>query len=103
MNSKQVGQRNFEQPETKQVDFSRGDSVAGAVEALNDHHPQGIENEASLLESGIVDSLGILEIVNYLVESHGINIDEDDLIPDNFNSIRSIAELILKKREDFSN
>ena len=64
---------------------------------------RGIENEASLLESGIVDSLGILEIVNYLVESHGINIDEDDLIPDNFNSIRSIAELILKKREDFSN
>jgi len=53
----------------------------------------------SLLESGIVDSLGVLEIVNYLVERHGIEIDEDDLMPENFTSVQSIANLIQGKRD----
>jgi acyl carrier protein len=53
----------------------------------------------SLLESGMVDSLGVLEIVNYLVERHGIEIDEDDLMPENFDSVRSIANFVQRKRD----
>jgi acyl carrier protein len=61
-----------------------------------------IEAEDSLLESGIVDSLAVIEIVNFLVEKHQVTIDEDDLTPENFNSILSIAELIIKKRDGHS-
>ena len=57
-----------------------------------------ITYEVSLLDSGIVDSLGVLEVVNYLVENHEIEIDEDDLMPENFNSIQSIADFIQKKK-----
>lgn len=56
----------------------------------------------SLLDSGIVDSLGVLEVVSYLVENHEIEIGEDDLMPENFNSIQSIADFIEKKKKSFT-
>ena len=63
----------------------------------------GIGAEDSLLESGIVDSLAVIEIVNFLVDNYEITIDEDDLTPENFNSIRAITELLVKKRDGHSN
>ena len=63
----------------------------------------GIGIEDSLLESGIVDSLAVIEIVNFLIEKHEITIDEDDLTPENFNSIRLITDLLRKKRDGHSN
>lgn len=51
-----------------------------------------------LLESGIIDSLGIMEIVNYLIEEKGVEIDEEDLTPENFDSVESIVTLINKKQ-----
>jgi len=59
---------------------------------------KSINFEDSLLESGIIDSLGVLEIVSYLIETHGIEIDEDDLMPENFDSILSITKFIERKR-----
>ena len=61
-----------------------------------------ITYEDSLLDSGIVDSLGVLEVVSYLVENHEIEIGEDDLMPENFNSIQSIADFIEKKKKSFT-
>lgn len=58
---------------------------------------KGIGFEDSLLESGIIDSLGILEIVNFLVEDLEVEIDEDDLVPDNFNTIIDMVKLIEKR------
>lgn len=57
-----------------------------------------INNEDSLLESGIIDSLGVLEVVSHLVEHYGIEINDDDLMPENFNSVQSIAGFIQLKR-----
>jgi acyl carrier protein len=59
---------------------------------------KGIEVDDLLLESGIVDSLGVLTIVDYLVEQHEVEIDEDDLMPENFATVQAIAELIERKR-----
>jgi acyl carrier protein len=51
-----------------------------------------------LLESGIVDSLGILEIVNFLTQRFELDIEDDDLLPENFASVRSIAQFVHAKR-----
>jgi acyl carrier protein len=64
---------------------------------------RGIRSEDSLMKSGIVDSLAVIEIVDFLMEKYQITIDEDDLTPENFNSIRSITELLRKKRDGRSN
>lgn len=60
---------------------------------------KNIGYEESLLETGIIDSLGILEIVNFLIEELDVDIEEDDLIPDNFNTVFSMVHFIERKNE----
>ncbi len=57
-----------------------------------------VQYDDVLLESGIIDSLGVMEIVHYLVDRFEIEIDEDDLVPENFRTVRSISELVNIKR-----
>ncbi len=51
---------------------------------------------ASLLDSGIIDSFDIVDLVGSIEEKFCIEIDGDDIIPDNFQSIDSIAAMIEK-------
>jgi len=55
-------------------------------------------DEASFLENGIVDSMNIMEIVMYVEETFGVQADDREIIPDNFDSIASLAAFIEKKR-----
>ena len=54
--------------------------------------------DVPLLESGIVDSVGILEIVAFLEREFAIQISDDDLQPENFGSIAGIAAFVEQKR-----
>jgi acyl carrier protein len=47
-----------------------------------------LSNADSLLERGIVDSTGVLEMVAFLEERFGIRVSDDELIPDNLESIQ---------------
>ena len=51
----------------------------------------------SLLESGIVDSTGILEVVAHLEERFGVKIDNDEMIPENLDTIASIEAFLKRK------
>lgn len=51
----------------------------------------------SLIEAGIIDSTGILELINHLEERFGIRVNDDELVPDNLDSIASIAAFLAKK------
>jgi len=50
-----------------------------------------LADEASLVDSGILDSLGLLQLVVFLEERFAITIGEADLLPENFDSIDSIC------------
>jgi len=54
-----------------------------------------------LLETGILDSLGILEVVTFIEHEFHIILNDDDLIPENFHSIECIVEFI-KRRCNYS-
>jgi acyl carrier protein len=56
-----------------------------------------LSNDDSLLERGIVDSTGVLEIVMFLGERYGIKVQDDELIPDNLESVRKIADFVARK------
>ncbi|OLE67247.1 MAG: hypothetical protein AUG09_03450 [Acidobacteria bacterium 13_1_20CM_2_68_7] len=56
-----------------------------------------VAREDSLLESGIVDSLGVLELVEFLERTFGVSVTEEDLLPENFDSIRRMAEMVDRK------
>jgi acyl carrier protein len=50
-----------------------------------------------LLENGILDSLGILEVVAFLEHEFRITLNDDDLMPDNFRSIECIAAFVQRR------
>lgn len=51
-------------------------------------------DEDSLLDAQVLDSLGILELVGYLEETFGIEVTDDDLSPENFDSIGALARFV---------
>lgn len=62
-------------------------------------HDQEIDEKDSLLEKGLIDSVGMVELVAFLEETYGIKVDEDDLMPENFDSLESIESFVRKKVE----
>lgn len=51
----------------------------------------------SLLESGIVDSIGILDIVRFVEQTFSVQVSDEDLVPENFGSIAAIAGFVQQK------
>jgi acyl carrier protein len=56
-----------------------------------------IGDDVSFMESGIVDSTGILEIVNFIEEDFGIQLEDDEIIPGNLDSVNLLTRFIFKK------
>ena len=65
------------------------------------HFPQarknGLKAEDSWLESGLVDSLGILELVHFLEEEFSIQVSDEELLPENFQSLGAVSDFVRKK------
>ncbi len=59
----------------------------------------GLEDAASFQELGIVDSTGILELIDFLEREVGLEIKEDELLPENFDSIELVLAFIERKRD----
>ena len=57
----------------------------------------GLKDDTSFLDEGIIDSTGILEMVSYLEEEFGIDVEDDELIPENLNSINNVVAYLEKK------
>jgi acyl carrier protein len=50
-----------------------------------------------LLANGIIDSLGILEVVTFVEQEFGITIADEELLPESFASVSSIARFVERK------
>lgn len=57
-----------------------------------------LKDSDELLESGIVDSLGILDVVAFLESEFGLTVSDEDLLPENFRSIERIAQFAQERR-----
>jgi len=53
-----------------------------------------VGDDESLLDAGIIDSLAVLELAAFLEERFGIEVGEDDLVPENFDSFRAMSEFV---------
>ncbi len=60
--------------------------------------PATLTEETSLLDSGTVDSTGILEIISFLEQEFQIQIADDEMIPANLDSVSKIANFIGRKK-----
>lgn len=54
-------------------------------------------DDASFLEEGIVDSLGVMELVFFIEETYGLTPTDEELTPDNFDSVDKLANYIQRQ------
>ena len=62
----------------------------------------GIEDQTSLLDKGIIDSTGVLELVGFLSDEFSITIDDEELVPNNFDSIDKVAGYLQRKLNEMA-
>jgi len=56
-----------------------------------------LEDSTSFIESGVIDSTGILELVTFLEMTYEIKVESEDMVPENFDSIDKITRFLTKK------
>ena len=59
---------------------------------------EAIDDDVSLLEKGIIDSTGVLEVVGFLESTFHVKVDDDEMLPENLDSISRIAAFVGRKK-----
>ena len=57
-----------------------------------------LANDDSFLDKGIIDSTGILELVTYLEQEFGLTIADEELLPENLDSINNLVNFVAQKQ-----
>lgn len=55
-------------------------------------------DEASLLELGVVDSTGVLEVIAFIQDDLGVTVEDREILPENLDSIANIAAFVARKQ-----
>ncbi len=61
---------------------------------------EGLKDDVSFLEEGIIDSTGILELITFLEEEFSIEIEDEEMIPENLDSINNLLTFLDTKQSD---
>jgi acyl carrier protein len=56
-----------------------------------------LSDDASFLEEGIVDSTGVLELVMFVEEIFDITVEDEEIVPENFDSVSRLAAYVRRK------
>jgi acyl carrier protein len=59
-----------------------------------------LEDETSFLGEGIIDSTGILEMVDFIEENFGFTVADDELVPENLDTIKNLEAYITRKTQN---
>lgn len=62
----------------------------------------GLDDDTSFIEEGIIDSTGILELITFLEEGFSVKIEDEELIPENLDSIDKVSIFVGKKLKGMS-
>ena len=54
--------------------------------------------DVSMLETGTIDSVGVMQLVAFLGTTYGITVEDDDLTPENFDTIGAIAAFVARRQ-----
>jgi acyl carrier protein len=57
-----------------------------------------INSDDSFLESGIIDSTGILELVTFIEENYSVEVADEEMLPENLDSLNNVAKFVVKKQ-----
>lgn len=65
---------------------------------LFDANEAQLDNTTSFLDQGIIDSTGVLELVEWIEEQYGFTVEDEELVPENLDSVVNLASFISRKR-----
>jgi len=71
-------------------DFIESELVSGSMDSLEGE-------SSSLIEAGVIDSLGIQKLIAFVEREFSIKIRDEDIVPENFDSVATIYELVRSK------
>ena len=57
-----------------------------------------LNNANSFLDKGIIDSTGVLELIFFLEDEFGIGVEDDEMIPENLDSVMNVIKFVESKR-----
>lgn len=57
-----------------------------------------LSSEDSFMEKGIIDSTGILEVIFFLKEEFDVQVEDDEMVPENLDSVNNLVAYIDKKK-----
>jgi acyl carrier protein len=58
--------------------------------------PSQLPDDVSLLDRGIIDSTGVLEVVMFIEQAFAVKVRDSDLLPENFDSVARIADFVTR-------
>jgi acyl carrier protein len=61
--------------------------------------PDSLEDRTSLLDHGIIDSTGVLEVIMFIETTYGVTVEDSEMLPENLDSIERIARFVGRKKE----
>jgi acyl carrier protein len=70
------------------------------TEVAVDFDKKSLEPDEDLLGPGIIDSMAILKLVLFLEEAFGIEVKDEDIVPENFQNLNSMVEYVEQKMRD---
>jgi acyl carrier protein len=81
----------------------RGEEVEAEVRRfIADNFPLAgdtalLDRDQSLVEAGVIDSTGVLELIGFVETSFGIEVPDRDLVPENFDSIANVVGYVSRR------
>jgi acyl carrier protein len=60
--------------------------------------PSSLEDGTSLLDQGIIDSTGVLEVIMFIESTFGVTVEDGEMLPENLDSIERIAAFVARKK-----
>jgi acyl carrier protein len=58
---------------------------------------EGLSDDTSFLKQGIIDSTGVMQLVSFIQDQYNLTVDDEDLTPENLDSIRKVSAFIERK------
>jgi acyl carrier protein len=84
------------------LDDRRGEAETEVRRFIADTFPLGgdtqlLDAQASLLEAGVIDSTGVLELIGFVESRFDLEVPDEDLLPENFDSVAGIVSYVARR------
>jgi len=60
--------------------------------------PAALKDEESLLDSGVIDSTGVLEVIAFIEDTFGFTVEDMEMLPENLDSVERITNFVIRKK-----